>query len=1019
MRTPFKLFTAVLLLMPIRFVVAQQALGINPVETSHLLALQSFQEDRLNSACAAFDQWRERYRGVSAINGTHEQQEVLFYALQCGLRQAEPQAAQDALQFLAASPLRVFQDRLHAALGDYYFRKGQWVDCIDQYSQAGIAHFSNREIAAAQFQQGYSHFVLQHYKEAKDLFNSVRSLAQGYYKTDATYYYALLSIKERNWQEALLQLRLIEFDKVYGPYTPYYIAQLLLSMGQRNEALSYLLSRQQQTPAPYHQKELQQLLGNIYFLQERYPQALVQLKAYAANGQTLSREDSYQLAYSQYQTGAWSDAAPLFRSISAQNDSLGQHAMFLLGDVYLKLGDWSAARSAFLFCSLNSEYSQQREAARFFHAKLSYQLGFFDEALTGLQSFIVNYANSIYVAEAKELQLAVLTATSNYKDALVLLDRLTMPSESARRLFAPVLYGRAAELINDGELDIAQALLDRALSDAYNQSLLPYLFFWKGELAFRSQRYEEAVDYLQQYIQKGAPVLGEIRPQHARYSLAYALLRLGRYEQALTNFKTVSGQVESNAGPLLQDALLREADCLLMLKRYGPAAALYRKVIDFSWKEADYALYQLASITGIKEPEEKIQLLKRFETAYPGSPLLTASWMAIADTYMEDERFSLAKPFLEKVIATEKSRQLLPQAYFKLGIAHYNSDNNNAAREQFNYVLDQFSNSEEANDALDALKAIYIEEGRSAAFIDFVRSKGLSISASSADSLRFTAAEQLYTNKSYDQAEQALQQYLAVEQQPAFAIEAYFMLATIARTHKMPERALLYCDSVLALAPNRFAEEAALQAARISFFEQKNYVDAVRYYGRLYELTGVAASKLEALRGLLRATYLTHQLDAAAAWGTLLQNEKGVSHDDKALVALVTAKQYSSQSKEEEARFSLRQVISLNKASLAAEARYEMAASFFRQQQYKASEKAAFEAINKSGSYEEWVTRSYLLLGDIYFAQQDLFNAKATYQSVKDNASTEVFRKLAAEKLMQVQQAESDRSSNPKKQNPQ
>ena len=1017
MRTLLKLVIVVLLMVPMRFVVAQQAIGVNPVETLHLVAQQSFQEGKLTSACAAYSQWKEQLRSSSAIHLTQGQQEVVFYALQCGLRQAEPQAAQDALQFLAALPLRVFQDRLHAALADYYFRTGQWANCIDHYMQAGIAHFSNREIATAQFQQGYSHFVLQRYKEAKDFFNSVRSLAQDFHKSDATYYYGLLLIKERNWDEALLQLRLVEFDAVYGPYTPYYIAQLLLSKGQRNEALSYVLSRQQQTPAPYHQKEIQQLLGNIYFLQEKYPQALAQFKAYAGNGQSLSREDSYQLAYSQYRTGAWSEAALLLRSLSAQNDSLGQHAMFLLGDVYLKLGDLAAARSAFLFCSLNSGHSQQREAARFFHAKLSYQLGFFDEALSGLQSFILNYARSVYADEARELQLAVLAATSNYKDALGLLDQLTVPSEPARRLFAPVLYGRAAELINDGELDNAQALLDRALADPYNQSLLSYLFFWKGELAFRGQRYQEAVDFLQQYLQKGAPVLGEVRPQHARYSLAHAYLRLGLYEQALPMFRAVAGQVESNAGPLVQDALVREADCLLMLKRYGQAASVYRKIIDFSWKEADYALFQLAIITGIRQPEEKIRLLQRFETSYPGSSLLTASWMAIADTYMEDERFALAKPFLEKVIATEKSMQLLPQAYFKLGIAHYNSDNNTAARQQFNYVLDNFSNSEEAADALDGLKAIYIEEGRSAEFIDFVRSKGLSISASSADSLRFTAAEQLFTNKLFDQAGPALEQYLAVEERPSFAIEAYAMLATIARTKKLTDKALLYYDSVLAVAPNRYAEEAALEAARICFFEQKNYERAVHYYRKLYELTGLASSKLEAMRGLLRAYYLIGQLDLAAEWGVLLLNEKGASNDDKALVALVSAKNYSRQNKEEEARFSLRQVVSLNKASLAAEARYEMAASLFRQQQYKAAEKAAFETINKSGSYEDWVTRSYLLLGDIYFAQQDLFNAKATYQSVKDNASAEAFRKLAAEKLVQVQQAESGKSFNPQKEN--
>lgn len=1017
MRTIFLLSLFFSSFFQIHLVCGQQAIGVNPAETPLSMALQAAQEDRMGVACPQFREWKEQFRDRPGIHLNETQQEIAYRALLCGLRQAEPLAADEAIQFLASAPQRVYKDRLHAALADYYFRTRQWASCIDQYTLADIVHFTNAEIAKAQFQQGYAHFVLQQFKEARLFFNSVRSLSDDPHKADAIYYYGLLLIKERNWEEALLQMRLVESDPTYAPYVSYHIARLLFSMGQRNEAIAYAKGCLQQVPVPYYQKELRQLVGQAYFLQEDYSQALDYLNAFARQVDTLSRDDIYQIGYSQLQLGQWNLAEQRFRQLSTQRDSLGQHALFLLGDIYLKQGDYAAARSAFLFCSLNSVNSQQREAARFLHAKLSYQLGFFDEALSGLKSFLATYPGSSYTAEAKELQLAVLTATSNYKEALVMLDQLTVPSEPARRLFAPVLFGRATELINDGELTKAEQLFDRALADPFNQSLLAYLFFWKGELAFRTERYQEAADFLQQYLQKGAPSLGEVRPQHARYSLAYAYLRMARYDQALPLFQAVSGKVESTASPLVQDAVIREADCLLMLKRYGQAATTYKKVIDYSWKEADYAMFQQATIAGIKNSAEKIRLLRLFEEAYPGSPLLTSSWMALADTYMEDEKFNLAKPFLEKIITREKSAQLLPQAYFKLGIAHYNSDNNDAARTQFNYILDHFSNSEEAADALDNLKAIYLEEGRSAEFISFVKEKGLSISATAEDSLLFSAAEKFYTEQSYDEAARALQQYLADVQQPAFSLEAYAMLGVIATRNKEYEKALSYYDSVLKMAPNRYAEEASLQAARISFFEQKNYSNAVRYYTRLYELTGLSSSKLEALRGLLRAHYQLGQLEEASLRGAALLNEKGASTDDKALVALVSAKKYCQQGREEEAQLSLRQVITLNKASLAAEARFELASSLFRKQQFKAAEKAAFETINKSGSYEDWVTRAYLLLGDIYFAQTDYFNAKATYQSVKDNANKEEFRKQAAEGVEKVEKAEAEKTPSAAKTN--
>ena len=64
-----------------------------------------------------------------------------------------------------------------------------------------------------------------------------------------------------------------------------------------------------------------------------------------------------------------------------------------------------------------------------------------------------------------------------------------------------------------------------------------------------------------------------------------------------------------------------------------------------------------------------------------------------------------------------------------------------------------------------------------------------------------------------------------------------------------------------------------------------------------------------------------------------------------------------------------------------------------------AAEKTAFEVIKKQSSYEYWVTKSYVLLGDIYMAQKDNFNAIATYKSVAENANIEELKLEATNKL--------------------
>ena len=80
-------------------------------------------------------------------------------------------------------------------------------------------------------------------------------------------------------------------------------------------------------------------------------------------------------------------------------------------------------------------------------------------------------------------------------------------------------------MINDGRLVEANALLDRALKDPNNASVLPYVNFWKGELAYRNNNIDEAIRFYHAYLNAGAPALGEANPKHVKYNLGYTYYR--------------------------------------------------------------------------------------------------------------------------------------------------------------------------------------------------------------------------------------------------------------------------------------------------------------------------------------------------------------------------------------------------------------------------------------------------------------------------------------------------------------
>ncbi|HMK27684.1 MAG TPA: tetratricopeptide repeat protein, partial [Chitinophagaceae bacterium] len=189
-------------------------------------------------------------------------------------------------------------------------------------------------------------------------------------------------------------------------------------------------------------------------------------------------------------------------------------------------------------------------------------------------------------------------------------------------------------------------------------------------------------------------------------------------------------------------------------------------------------------------------------------------------------------------------------------------------------------------------------------------------------------------------------------------------------------------------------------------FELKNYTGAEKYYAQLKQITASQENKLEAMRGLLRCHYQQEKWTEALENAKELTAAKGSSADDKSLANMAIAKSYQVSGEYDLAINNFKQVVQLNKAALAAEARYEIADCWFRVNKLAEAEKAAFETINKSGSYDYWITKGYILLGDIYFKQKDYFNAKATFQSVVDNTINAELKSEAQGKLAQATEEE-------------
>jgi tetratricopeptide (TPR) repeat protein len=594
----------------------------------------------------------------------------------------------------------------------------------------------------------------------------------------------------------------------------------------------------------------------------------------------------------------------------------------------------------------------------------------------------------------------VLANTNNYKDALSLLEGVKSPSANARRLFPKILYGRATELANDGMLVTAMELLTRAEIDPNNASILPYVQFWKGEISYRLNKIDDAIRYYFEYLKSGA-VNGEVNPLNAKYNLGYCFLKKENYKQAQGFFEQVVTTPKINSSTIEQDAYVRIADCYYMNRDYKKALAMYDKVLDFSWPASDYATFQKAMVAGVSSGKDKITLLSSLSRKYPTSSLVADANMEVAVTYLASEQFREAIPYLKNVV-TDPNSSLKPKAHLKMGIAYYNLDNNTEALNQYTTILKQFPNSPEADAALENARSIYIEEGKTSEYVNFARTMGKEITSTQEDELAYQEAETQFNNGNFPVAATKFEEYLAKFPAGKYSLDALYYKSEIYFNQKDWAKAAAGYEMLSDRVPNKFGEKALVNAARLNFFDLKNYPKAETYFAKLKDFASSQENKLEAMRGLLRSQYQLQKWDVAVTNARDLLNQKGMGTDDKVLANMAIAKSYQNSKEYDQAITAYRTVSSLSKSAYGAEAKYEIAACFLAQNRLKDAEKAAFEVINKAGSYEEWVTKAYILLGDVYFNEKDYFNAKATYQSVVDNAKVETLRQEAEKKLNQT-----------------
>jgi tetratricopeptide (TPR) repeat protein len=934
-----------------------------------------------------------------------EARNCAFYIYDCLLKLDKEQITEEARAFIEQEDPVVRKNQLSYQLAAYYFRRDDFQNSMEYDARAGIEGLNNEQIGISKFRKAYALFHFKRYAEAKPIFVSIIQVPRHPHYADAHYYNGFIAYQDNDYKTALHSFEMVRTNPKYASKVPYYLTSLYFNTGAPDRAVQEGEAALQKADIEF-KNDIRRLLGHIYYDRRKYEQALPHLEAYVAAQPKVGRDVYFELHDTYYRLKKYDKAIAGMKQLSGGTDKLSQFAMYILADAYLQTGQKENARNAFSFAANNNSDSLQKEVSFFMYGKLSAELNYQGEAITTLKKFIEDYPQSVYKNEAKELLIGLMAASNNYKEALAMLETIQAPSEQTKKIIPVVKFGRATEMLNDQQLSEAEVLLDEVMQLPYNETVLPLVHYWKGELAYKSGNISAATNFYQLFIKSGHKGQGEANIKSAHYNLGYCYLKSVNYAAALQQFEKAVPSVKQSSTVFEQDGYVRQADGHFMLKQYTQARNIYQKVIDYGWRNADYATFQKAMIAGISSSKTKIDLLKSMETNYPTSSLLGEAVMEIAKTLMSDERFREAIPYLSAVVQSDTSHPYHTEALLQLGIAWYNLDEYDKAITQFNHILTTTPYASAAEEALENLKSIYLETGQPEKYEEQMRLLGREVSASQADSLAFAAVELKLAADDCKGVVQAATQYLKRFPEGNHMIDAWYYQSECYMALKDKERAIKGYVEICSKENNPHMGKAALIVARYYFFDRKDYAAAQPYFELLHQYAVTDDQKFESLRGNLRCLYQMKQYEKGALVARELISMKLASTDDKALSQLIIGRFEQQQLRYDKAITAFKQTVSLNKGEWAAEAGYALSVCFFDQQQYESAEKAAFDVIKKSGSYAYWVTKSYILLGDIFYAQKDYFNARATYQSVADNAKDADLKKEAGDKLARVTEEE-------------
>ncbi len=488
------------------------------------------------------------------------------------------------------------------------------------------------------------------------------------------------------------------------------------------------------------------------------------------------------------------------------------------------------------------------------------------------------------------------------------------------------------------------------------------------------------------------------------YGKAYSYFNLGDYENSAYQFSDFIKKYPGNKRT--NDAKLRLADSYFGSKNFAAASKVYQELFssDAKLSSDPYARYQYAqALYKSGKVNDAIEEFSSIQEKFPNSEYADVSLYTIGWIYFQRGDYQRSIEQYRQVSLKYPQTSLQPIIFYSIGDAYFNQGKYDSAIVNYEKVISQYPTSNYVFDAVNGIQSSYVAKDNPEKAISFLSefvAKNPNLSYS--DQLSFKKGETYYSLGKYKEAKQAYEEFIAAYPNSKFVPDAYYWIGKSAQNLGLSEEAIFNFNKVLTNYKNSdLAASSVIEIGNI-FRANKKYDEAIKIYDRgVNDLK--KSPKVPELLFNKGQTYLEMKdfQNAYSVFDEVAMYYPETIFADKSKFELALIEMASGRYSNADAYLSA--LSEKRSDDVGAQAQYYYGLSLFQQKKYNDAITALVRVRTVFSRYDEWLTKSYLLLGDCYVQLNDKRNAAEMYRAVLAKHPGTPYGNEAQQKLRKIQ----------------